>query len=95
MQIHTQEPGHGNPCQEQLRRIEADQSYFSSRTRCKNEAKQKSSVARILVGECGRSPSSKPTGKHEANLIKVIWVCSNNQPQETHGSTINSSAKGT
>lgn len=40
-------------------------------------------------------PSSKPIGKDRANLIKVIWVCSNNQPQETHGSTINFSAKGT
>ena len=25
-----------------------------------------------------------PIGEYKANLIKVIWVCSNNQPQETH-----------
>jgi hypothetical protein len=52
-------------------------------------------VTRILIGEYGRLPSSKPIGKDKANLIKAIWVHDNNQPQETHGSPINFSAKGT
>lgn len=52
-------------------------------------------MTRVLIGECGRLPSSKPRGKHKANLIKVIWVHSNHQALENHGSTINFSTKGT